>query len=41
MTLPIGPEIAHRLNAISDPTISPDGSRVAYALAIRSIAPLS
>ena len=32
MTLPIGPEVAHRLKAISDPSISPDGSRVAYAL---------
>ena len=32
MTLPIGPEVAHRLRTISDPSISPDGSRVAYAL---------
>ena len=32
MTLPIGPKVAHRLRTISDPSISPDGSRVAYAL---------
>jgi len=32
MALPIGPEVAHRLQTIADPTISPDGSRVAYTL---------
>jgi len=32
MTLPIGPEVALRLHTISDPSISPDGSRVAYSL---------
>ena len=32
MVLPIGPEVAHRLKTISDPSISPEGSRVAYAL---------
>ena len=32
MSSPIGPEVAHRLKSISDPSLSPDGSRVAYAL---------
>ena len=32
MSMSIGPEIAHRLKSISDPTLSPDGSRVAYAM---------
>ena len=32
MTLSIGPSVAHRLRTISDPSISPDGSRVAYTL---------
>ncbi len=32
MNLPIGPEVAHRLRTISDPSISPNGSRVAYTI---------
>ena len=32
MSTPIGPEVAHRLKSISDPSLSPDGSRVAYAM---------
>ena len=32
MTNPIGPDVAYRLQAISDPSISPGGARVAYAL---------
>ena len=31
MNLPIGPDVAYRLQAISDPSISPGGARVAYA----------
>ena len=32
MSTPIGPEVAHQLKSISDPSLSPDGSRVAYAM---------
>ena len=32
MSTPIGTEIAHRLKSISDPSLSPDGSRVAYGM---------
>ena len=33
MTNPIGPESAHRIKSISDPTLSPGGSRLAFTLA--------
>ena len=32
MSSPIGPEVAHQLKSISDPSLSPDGSRLSYAL---------
>ena len=32
MSTPIGPEVAHRLKSISDPSLAPDGSRVAYSM---------
>ena len=32
MSTPIRPEVAHQLKSISDPSLSPDGSRVAYAM---------
>ena len=32
MSTPIGPEVAHRLKSISDPSLAPDGSRVAYGM---------
>ena len=32
MTRPIGPEVAYSLKSVSDPSISPDGGRLAYAL---------
>ena len=30
MSQPISPDVAYRLRSVADPTLSPDGSRVAY-----------